>query len=94
LGSGKEVTVDARGIRDDDHFSPVGGVDLAMDEFAAFEPVDHAGICTGREAGELSEASRRGGPVRQEQADRPKVCGFRPTSSIASKFETSSSTTK
>jgi hypothetical protein len=43
---GEEVAVDASGVRDDDHFSSVGGVELAADESASLEPVDGAGSIT------------------------------------------------
>ena len=71
---GEEVAVDALGVGDDDHFSSVGGVDLAVDEAACLEPVDHTGDGTGGEASELGEPSCRSRPVEQQEAERPEVC--------------------
>jgi hypothetical protein len=70
----EEVAVDPSGVRDHDHFSSVGGVDLAPDEPACFEPVDHTGDSTGRQAGEFGEPTRGGRSVQQQQTKRPKVC--------------------
>lgn len=71
---GEEVPVDAPGVRDDDHLSPIGRIDLAVDEAALFESIDHTGDGAGGQAGELREPSRGGRPVEKEKAERSEVC--------------------
>ena len=75
---GEEVSVDARRVWDDDHFSSVGGVDLATDESAFLEPVDYACDGTGGQAGEFGEPSGRGRSVEQQEAERPEVRRVQP----------------
>ena len=75
---GEEVPVDALRVWDDDHFSSVGGVDLAMDESAFLEPVDYACDGAGGQAGEFGEPSGRGWPVEQQEAERPEVRRVQP----------------
>ena len=68
---GEEIAVDALAVWDDDHLSPVGGVDLASDESACFEPVDHSRDRTSGEAREVGEPPRGGGPVEDELLPSP-----------------------
>jgi len=71
---GEEVAVDALGIRDDDHFPSVGGVGVAPDETASFEPVDHTRDGPGGQAGELGDPARWDGSMQQHETQRSEVC--------------------
>ena len=69
----EQVAVNAAAIWDHDHSSSVGWVELAADEAACFESVDDARHGPGGQAGQFGEPSSRGGPVEQEEAERPEI---------------------
>jgi len=61
----EKVAVDSRGVRNDNHLSSVGGINLAAYEAAFLEPVDHASDGTGAQPGELGEPSCWRRPVKK-----------------------------